>query len=75
MATVLLENRTHRPYNPPSQKTPQIKRAISMTIGIGIKCTDGVVLSSDTQITFPGSHKYYESKIFTVHYSPPRKYL
>ena len=35
-----------------------------MTIGVGFKCVNGIVLGADTQITWPGNHKYYENKIF-----------
>lgn len=35
-----------------------------MTVGVGFKCMDAVVLGSDTQITWPGYHKHYENKIF-----------
>jgi 20S proteasome alpha/beta subunit len=34
-----------------------------MTIGIGIRCKDGVVLASDTEMTLPYWFKYSESKI------------
>ena len=36
-----------------------------MTIGIGFTCQDSIVLCSDTQITYEGSHKRYEHKIFS----------
>ena len=35
-----------------------------MTVGIGFKCMGAIVLGADTQITWPGNHKYYENKIF-----------
>jgi hypothetical protein len=35
-----------------------------MTIGVGFRCVDAIVIASDTQVTFGGSHKYYEEKIF-----------
>lgn len=35
-----------------------------MTIGIGFLCEDGIVLCADNQITWPGSHKYYECKLY-----------
>ncbi|MFZ0418258.1 MAG: hypothetical protein WAM04_09125 [Candidatus Sulfotelmatobacter sp.] len=35
-----------------------------MTIGIGFLCEDGIVLCSDTQITYPANHKYYETKLY-----------
>jgi hypothetical protein len=35
-----------------------------VTIGIGFLCEDGVVLCSDTQITYPANHKYYETKLY-----------
>ncbi len=37
-----------------------------MTIGIGIKCRDGVVLGADTELTVPDYFKYPESKITVV---------
>jgi len=37
-----------------------------VSIGLGIKCIDGVVLCADTQYTAPGSHKFYDRKIFVV---------
>lgn len=37
-----------------------------MTIGIGLLCTDGVVLCSDRQITTSGGSKYSKRKIFTA---------
>ena len=36
-----------------------------MTIGIGFRCTDGVVILSDTQIS-NGAMKYYEGKIHSM---------
>lgn len=36
-----------------------------MTIGIGFLCDDGIVLCSDTQVTWERFHKYYEHKIQT----------
>lgn len=35
-----------------------------MTIGVGFKCSDGIVLCADTQITWSQSHKAYETKIY-----------
>jgi hypothetical protein len=35
-----------------------------MTIGVAFRCEDGIVMCSDTQITWPESHKYYECKIY-----------
>ena len=38
-----------------------------MTIAVGFRCLDGVVLAADTLITFEGgTGKKYESKLFTV---------
>ena len=34
-----------------------------MTIGVGFRCDMGIVLCADTQITWEGKHKAYESKI------------
>lgn len=36
-----------------------------MTIGIGFRCTDGIVLCADEQITYGAYFKKYEYKIFT----------
>jgi len=35
-----------------------------VTVGIAFLGTDEIVIASDTQITYPQNHKYYESKIF-----------
>jgi len=35
-----------------------------VTIGIGFRCDDGIVMCADTQITWPESHKYYECKVY-----------
>jgi len=37
-----------------------------VTIGVGFKCVDGIVLCSDTQITFQGSHKFHQNKICEI---------
>ena len=44
---------------------PRIKRFKAVTIGIGFRCTDGVVILSDTQIS-NGTMKYYEGKIHPI---------
>ena len=35
-----------------------------MTIGIGFKCVDGIVICADTQITVEGSHTFYAPKVW-----------
>jgi len=40
-----------------------------VTIGVGFECRDGVVLCADEQITWPGSHKHYENKIYLHRWS------
>lgn len=35
-----------------------------MTIGVGFRCEDGIVLCADNQITWPQSHKFYERKLY-----------
>lgn len=35
----------------------------TLTIAIGFRCSDGVVLAADTQLTWAGSHKGYETKM------------
>jgi hypothetical protein len=37
-------------------------RRQAVTIGIGFKCIDGVVLAADQQVTWGESHKSYERK-------------
>jgi 20S proteasome alpha/beta subunit len=37
-----------------------------VTIGIGFTCQNSIILCSDTQITYEGSHKRYEHKIFPI---------
>jgi len=44
-------------------KRPPARRKPAVTIAIGFKCSDGVVLAADTQITWQDSHKYYERKL------------
>ena len=57
-------------YNRPSPRHREESRRKPVTIGIGIKCTDGIVLSADTLITVPGYHKYYQPKISTIDFPP-----
>lgn len=45
---------------PKPKRLPERK---AVTIGIGFLCSDGIVLCSDTQVTWEQFHKYYESKI------------
>jgi hypothetical protein len=40
-----------------------------MTVGVGFRCIDGIVICADTQITFPQSHKYFENKT-SFHFYP-----
>jgi 20S proteasome alpha/beta subunit len=46
------------PYPP---RKPYIRH--KMTVVLGIRCTDGIVLCADEQVSAVGSHKYYEQKI------------
>lgn len=50
--------RDQKPYIP-----PQRKGARAMTIVAGFRCTDGIVVCADQQISLPGFHKYHEAKI------------
>src|SRR5690349_21764060 len=38
-------------------------RRVAMSIGLAIRCVDGVVLAADTEMTVPYLFKYSESKI------------
>ena len=49
-------------YPRPRQRTLS-RPGKCMTIGIGFRCDDGVVLCADTQITVPGILKHYQSKL------------
>ena len=52
------------PFDRPKKQTyPPRPRCKAVTIGIGFKLHDGIVLAADRQITFEGSHKYQEEKI------------
>lgn len=44
------------------RRLPQVK---AVTIGVGFKCVNGVVLCFDTQLAWEGSHKGYKRKIYT----------
>jgi hypothetical protein len=44
-------------------KPVRLPRRKAVTIGIGFLCSDGIVLCSDTQVTWQQFHKYYEHKI------------
>src|SRR5271165_7631550 len=51
-----------RPFPRPNpQRLPKGK---AMTIGVGFRCDLGIVLCSDTQITWKDKHKAYETKQF-----------
>jgi 20S proteasome alpha/beta subunit len=43
-----------------------------VSIAIAVRCTDGIVLCADTQITWAGSHKSYERKISAIGRDAPR---
>src|ERR1039458_9611374 len=45
----------------PKPKRLPVRKAV--TIGVGFRCVDGIVLCADNQITWQGSHKAYECKI------------
>lgn len=62
MSTIKME----MPLRHPSEKPKQKRGSKSLTIGVGIKCVDGIVLCADTAITVPGSHKYYQSKLHVI---------
>lgn len=52
-----------QPYPRPIER--KLPRGKAVTIGIGFNCVNGIVLCSDTQITWQGSHKAYRRKIYT----------
>lgn len=48
----------------PHPKLERLPKGKAVSIGIGFRCDYGVVLCSDTQITWKGKHKTHESKLF-----------
>lgn len=66
MYTMMLERsgtvkKIFHPFSDKHRYTPS--RGKAMSIGLGIKCKDGVVLAADTEMTIPYWFKYSESKI------------
>jgi 20S proteasome alpha/beta subunit len=53
-------------YTSPDQDTNLFHRGKVVTIVVGLRCTDGIVLCADRQISVPGHHKYYEQKLYPV---------
>jgi 20S proteasome alpha/beta subunit len=54
------------PYQPRKPYIPQVRQETkAVTIAAGFRCSDGVVLCSDTQIT-QAAGKSYESKIYRI---------
>jgi 20S proteasome alpha/beta subunit len=49
------------PIRPNQKRLPKGK---AVTISVGFRCEDGIVICADTQITWPQSHKCYECKIY-----------
>ena len=49
-----------RPYHPPK---PEFRRATAVTIAAGFRCSDGVVLCADTEMSMLGWIKYPGSKV------------
>jgi len=47
-----------------AQKPNRLPKGKAVSIGLGFRCDRGVVLCSDTQITWKGRHKAHESKLF-----------
>jgi hypothetical protein len=44
----------------------RLREPKALTIAIAAKCTDGLVMCSDTQVTHPGGYKSHECKISTI---------
>lgn len=42
----------------------RLSKRKAVTIGVGFKCSNGIVLAADTQMTWKDSHKYYECKLY-----------
>src|ERR1700719_3848454 len=56
-----------KPYLSTTPNRRRLPGTKSVTIGVGIKCTDGIVLCADSQFTFQNSHKFYDTKIYNLH--------
>jgi 20S proteasome alpha/beta subunit len=50
-----------KPYIRPNQRENK-----AMTVVVGFRCSGGIVIGADRQVTAAGSHKYEEQKIFNV---------
>jgi 20S proteasome alpha/beta subunit len=56
-----LERLGTRPQKPYIRRIKRERKA--MTIVVGFRCANGIVLGADRQISVPGAHKYHERKI------------
>jgi 20S proteasome alpha/beta subunit len=55
-----------KPLYPP-KPLKDLRRHV-MTIVLGFRCTDGVIICADQQITAPGAFKYHQTKIKVEHF-------
>jgi hypothetical protein len=53
-----------RPHPVPKPNLRRLPKGKALTIGVGFRCDFGIVLCSDTQITWKDKHKAYETKQF-----------
>ena len=60
----MIETHSKPPY--PRPKSKRLVRAQAMTVSVGFRCTDGLVLAADRQMTIPNSHTFQECKIRNV---------
>lgn len=53
-----------KPHLTPKQKRLPERKAV--TIALGFRCSDGVVLCADQQMTVQGWHKFHETKMYAI---------
>ncbi len=58
----MIAPKPHRELFPSSKRRLALRSKV-VTIGIGFRCRDGIVLSADQQVTWGDSHKAYERKL------------
>jgi 20S proteasome alpha/beta subunit len=62
MAGIQLQNKQLRPY--PLHPHQRMRGGRAMTIAIGARCSDGVIVCADSEFTHGEIHKSYDWKIF-----------
>src|SRR6185437_587764 len=51
---------------PKPHYTPRLPKVRAVTIALGFRCSDGIVLCADQQMTVQGWHKFRETKMYAI---------